>query len=90
MLQLSRMQKTCYLIMGPKYEELVAESLSSKNRSKEFFGSIKIKDYPKREMEGSPFVKGPNLESEEIGGENVHSCWSNLTTTITYRRIRKG
>ena len=29
------------MIFGPKYEDLVAKSLSSKNRSKELFGSIK-------------------------------------------------
>ena len=29
------------MLFGPKYEKLVAESLNSKNRSKELFGSIK-------------------------------------------------
>ena len=29
------------MLFGPKYEELVAKSLTSKNRSKELFGSIK-------------------------------------------------
>ena len=29
------------MLFGSKYEELVAKSLSSKNRSKELFGSIK-------------------------------------------------
>ena len=49
--------------MGPKYEELVAKSLSSKNRSKELFGSIKTKDRPRWEVEGSPFEKSLYLEA---------------------------
>ena len=57
------------ILFGPKYEELVEKSLSSKNRSKELFGSIKNKDHPRREIEGSPFERTLHLEAEEIEGE---------------------
>ena len=51
------------MLLGPKYEELMAKSLSSKNRSKELFGSIKTKDRPRWEVEGSPFEKSLYLET---------------------------
>ena len=57
------------ILFWPKYEELVAKSLSSKNRSKELFGSIKTKDHPRREVEDSPFENSSYLEAEEIVGE---------------------
>ena len=56
------------MLLGSKYDELVAKSLSSKNRSKELLGSIKNQDCPRREVEGSPFQKAPYLELEKIIG----------------------
>ena len=38
-----------------------------------------IKDRPRREVEGSPFEKAPNLEVIKIGVVKFYSCWSNLT-----------
>lgn len=35
------------MLFQPRYEELVAKSLGSKNRLEELFGSIKIKDHPR-------------------------------------------
>ena len=47
------------MLFGPKYEELVAKSLSSKNRSKELFGSIKNQGSSKEGNRRQPFGKGP-------------------------------
>ena len=43
------------MIFGPKYEDLVAKSLSSKNRSKELFGSIKNQGTSKEGSRRQPF-----------------------------------
>ena len=51
---------TCYL---GKYEELVAKSLSSKNRSKELFGSIESQGSSKVGSRRQPFRKGPLFRS---------------------------
>ena len=45
------------ILFGLKYEELVANSMSSKNRSSII-------------QEGNYFQKAPFLEPEEIGGED--------------------
>ena len=39
----------------------------------------KIKDRPRREVEGSPFEKAPHLEVMKIGVVKFYSCWSYLT-----------
>ena len=57
------------MLFGSKYEELVARSLSSKNRSKELFGCIKNQGSSKEGSRRQPFRKAPYLEAEEIGGE---------------------
>ena len=77
------------MLFGSKYEELVAKSLSSKNKSKELFGSIKNQGSSKEGSRRHLFGRVPYLEAEGIGGEDFHSCWSNLATTIPYRRTRK-
>ena len=58
-----------YMVFGSKYEELVEKPLSSKNRSKELFDSVKNQGQLKEGSRRQPFRKGPYLESEEIGGE---------------------
>ena len=78
------------MLFGPKYEELVAKSLSSKTRSKELFGSIIYQELSKEGSRRQPFRKGPLFRSRENGERNFHTCWSNLTTAIPYRRTRKG
>ena len=51
------------ILFGPKYEELVGKSLSSKNRSKELFGSIKTQGLSKEESRRQPFQKSPIFRS---------------------------
>ena len=46
---------------GPKYEKLVAKSLSSKNISKELFGSIKYQGSSKEENRMQSFWKSSLL-----------------------------
>ena len=53
---------------GPKYEKLVAKSLSSKNISKELFGSIKYQGSSKEENRMQPFRKGPLFRTIENRG----------------------
>ena len=57
------------MLFGSKYEELVKKSLSSKNRSKELFDSVKNQRPSKKGSRRQPFRKCPYLEAEEIGGE---------------------
>ena len=47
------------MLFGSKYKELVAKSMSSKNRSKELFGSIKNQGSSKKGNRKHPFRKGP-------------------------------
>ena len=47
------------MLFGPKYEQLVAKSLRSKNRSKELFGSIKSQGLSKNGNRRQPFRKSP-------------------------------
>ena len=47
------------MLFGPKYEELVAKFLSSKNRSKKLFGSMKNQGSSKKGNRSQPFRKGP-------------------------------
>ena len=71
------------MLLGPKYEKLVAKSLSPKNRSKELFGSTKkSRNLQRKELKGSPFKKATYLEAQETGREG-------FSTTIPYRRTRK-
>ena len=51
------------ILFGPKYEELVGKSLSSKNRSKELFGSIKTQGLSKEGSRRQPFQKSPIFRS---------------------------
>ena len=47
------------MLFGPKYEELVAKSLSSKNKSKELFGSTKNQGPSKAGNRRQTFRKSP-------------------------------
>ena len=79
------------MLFEPKYEELVVKSLSAKNRSKELFGSIKNQGSSKEGKRRQPFQKRPLLRTRGNRGRGMfHSCWSNLATTIPYRRTTKG
>ena len=49
------------MLFGPKYEEMVAKSLSSKNRSKEFFRSIKNQRSFKEGNRRQSFRKDPPI-----------------------------
>ena len=54
-----------------KYEELVAKSLSSKNRSKELFGSIKNQGLSKEGSRREPFRKSPLFRSRGNRGREI-------------------
>ena len=51
------------MLFGPKYEELVAKHLSSKNRSKELFGSIKNQGSSKERSRRKPSQNGHQCRS---------------------------
>ena len=56
------------ILFGPKYEKILAKSLSSKNKSKEFFRSIKNQRSFNEGNRRQSFRKGSQfLEPEEIG-----------------------
>ena len=59
------------MLFGPKYEELVAKSLSSKTRSKELFGSIIYQELSKEESRRQPFCKGPLFRSRGNRGRGI-------------------
>ena len=59
------------MLFRSKYEELVEKSLSSRNRSKELFGSIKNQE------SSSPFFfqKGPLFRSRENRGRGIFTAF---------------
>ena len=61
------------MLLGSKYDELVAKSLSSKNRSKELLGSIKNQGLSKEGSRRQPFPKGPLFRTRE-------NNWSGIFT----------
>ena len=62
------------MLFGSKYEELVAKYLSSKNSSKELFGSIKNQKSSKEGNRRHPFWKAPYLELEDIRGGGIFTA----------------
>ena len=62
------------MLFGPKYEELVAKSLSSKNRSKELFGSIKTQGSSKEGKRRQPFQKSPLFRTRENRGRGMFTA----------------
>ena len=71
--------RTCYLdagnmLFGSKYEELVANSLSSKNRSKGLFGFIKNQGSSKEGSRRQPFRKDPLSRSRENRGRWIFTA----------------
>ena len=73
------------MLFGRKNEELVAKSLSSKNRSKELFGSAKNQGSSKEGSRRQPFRKGPPFRSNENRGSEILQL-----LVLSYRRTRKG
>ena len=59
------------MLFGSKYEELVAKSLISKNKSKELFGSIKNQGSSKEGSRRQPFRKGPLFRSRGNRGRGI-------------------
>ena len=59
------------MLFGFKYEELVAKSLSSKNKSKKLFGSIKNQESPKEGSSKQPFWKGLLFRSRGNRGRGI-------------------
>ena len=57
-----------------KYEELVTKSLSSKNRSKELFGSIKNQGTSKERSRRQPFWKDPLFRSRGNRGRGIFTA----------------
>ena len=78
------------MLFGPKYEELLAKSLSSKNRWKVLFGSKKIQDHLRREKQGSTFEKSSYLELEKIGIEELSQLLVKPYNNNTLQENRKG
>ena len=78
------------ILFWPKYEELVAKSLSSKNRSKELFGSIKNQGSSQEGSRRPPFRKDSLFRSREIRGEEFSQLLVKSFNKIPYRRKRKG
>ena len=64
----------CNMLFGSKYEELVAKSLSSKNKSKELFGSIKNQGSSKEGSRRQPFRKGPLFRSRGNRGRGIFTA----------------
>ena len=62
------------MLLGSKYEELVATSLSSKNKSKELFGSIKNQGSSEEGSRRQPFRKGPLFRSRGNRGRGVFTA----------------
>ena len=62
------------MLFGPKYEELVAKFLSSKNKSKELFGSIKNQGSSKEGSRRQPFRKGPLFRSRGNRGRGIFTA----------------
>ena len=62
------------MLFGSKYDELMAKSLSSKNRSKELFGSIKNQRLSKEGSRRQPFPKGPLFRSRENNGRGIFTA----------------
>ena len=60
------------MLFGPKYKELTAKFLSSKNRSKELFGTIKNQGSPKEGYRWQSFRKDPLFKTR--GSRGSHSC----------------
>ena len=62
------------ILFGPKYEELVGKSLSSKNRSKELFGSIKTQGLSKEGSRRLCIRKGPLFRSRGNRGRGIFTA----------------
>ena len=62
------------MLFGSKYEELVANSLSSKNRSKGLFGFIKNQGSSKEGSKRQPFRKGRLFRSRENRGRWIFTA----------------
>ena len=62
------------MLLGPRYVELVAKSLSSKNRSKELFGSIKNQGSFREGSRRQPFRKDPLFRSRENRGRGFFTA----------------
>ena len=62
------------MLFGPKYEELVAKHLSSKNRSKELFGSIKNQESSKDRSRRQAFRNGHQCRSRGNRGREIFTA----------------
>ena len=62
------------MLFGSKYKELVAKPLSSKNKSKELFGSIKNQGLSKEGSRRHPFRKGPLFRSRGNRGRGIFTA----------------
>ena len=62
------------MLFESKYEELVAKSLSSKNRSKELFGSIKNQGLSKEGSRRLCIRKGPLFRSRGNRGRGIFTA----------------
>ena len=67
------------MLFEPKYEELMAKSLSSKNKSKELFVSIKSQWSTKEGSKRQPFRRGPLFRSR---GNRVRGIFEPAGNTL--------
>ena len=62
------------MLFGPKSDELVAKSLSSKNKSKELLGSIKIQGSSKETNRRQPFRKVSLFRTRGNRGKGIFTA----------------
>ena len=80
------------MLFGFKYEELVANSMSSKNSSKKLFSSVK---YPGSSKEGSiskrpPFEKGPLFRTRGNRGRGMFIAAGQTLNNNTLQEDKEG
>ena len=78
------------ILFGPKYEELVGKSLSSKNRSKELFGSIKTQGLSKEGSRRLCIRKGPLFRSRGNRGRGISQLLVKPCNNNTLQEDKEG
>ena len=78
------------MLFGPKYEQLVAKSLSSKNRSKELFGSIKNQGSSKEGNRRQLFRKGSLFRTRRNRGRGMFTAAGKPYNINTLQEDKEG
>ena len=77
-------------LLGPKYEELVANFLSSKNKLKELFGSIRNQGLSKQGNRKQPFRIGPQFRTRGNRGEECSQLLFKPYNNNTIQEDKQG